>query len=86
MTTSASVDGQHRARDRRQQDREHQPRLAAAPPGVLGQPARDHVPHTLADVHGVVADPLVVAPDEGELHRRLDVAHVARSSSRIAWM
>ena len=43
---------------------------------VLGQPARDHVLHPLADVHGVVADALVVAPDQRQLHGHLHVAHV----------
>ena len=62
---------------RRQQEREHQPRLAAAGgAGVLGQPAGDHVLHPLADVHGVVADALVVAADQRELHGRLHVTHV----------
>ena len=43
-----------------------------AAPRVLGQPAGDHVPHPLADVHGVVADALVVPADQGELHRGLE--------------
>ena len=54
--------------------------------GVLGQPAGDHVAHPLADVHGVVADALVVAADERELHGGLHVAARRRGSSRIAWM
>ncbi len=58
----------------------------AAAPGVLGQPAGDHVADPLADVHGVVADALVVAADEGELHRGLHVAGRRRGCSRIAWM
>ena len=33
------------------------------------QPARDHVPHPLADVHAVIADPLVEPGDQRELHR-----------------
>ena len=51
-----------------------------ATPGVLGQPARDHVPDPLADVHGVVADALVVATDQRELHGRLHVARRRRGA------
>src|SRR5207342_325941 len=40
---------------------------------VLGQPAGDHVPHALADVHGVVADALVEAGHHGQLHGDLEV-------------
>src|SRR5215218_6547929 len=40
--------------------------------GVLGQPARADVPHPLADVDGVVADALVVATHEGQLHGGLE--------------
>src|SRR3546814_6056332 len=41
--------------------------------GVLRHPAGDDVADPLADVHGVVADPLVVATDQAELHDHLDV-------------
>ena len=44
---------------------------------VLGQPAGHHVLDPGADVHGVVADALVVPADEGQLHGRLQVDHAA---------
>ena len=45
-------------------------------PGHLAPPrhdARHHVADPVADVHGVVADALVVAGDQGQLHRGLHV-------------
>src|SRR5690349_7410992 len=38
---------------------------------VLGEPAGAEIANALADVHGVIADPLVEAADQRELHRDL---------------
>ena len=40
---------------------------------VARQPARDHVAHSLADVHAVIADPLVEPSDQRELHGHLQL-------------
>ena len=44
---------------------------------MFRQPAGDHVLHPIADVHGMVAHPFVVAADQGKLHSRLKVHGVA---------
>ena len=59
-----------RGRRRRRRGGSRRSRACTRPGRVLGQPAGDHVLHPLADVDGVVADALVVAADERELHRR----------------
>ena len=53
----------------------HRRQAARARPRVLGQPAGDHVADPLADVHGVVADALVVPADQGQLHGGLQIEH-----------
>ena len=49
---------------------------------VLGHPAGDDEADPLADVHGVVADALVEAGDDGELHGDLEVDPCRRRGSR----
>ena len=47
--------------------------MLAGRAGVLLLPAGHQVAHPLPDVHRVVADPLVVAAHQGELHRGLQI-------------
>ena len=59
--------------------------LQAGNSSVLGKPARDHEGDPLAHVDGVIADALVVAADQGQLHRgpQTEPVGVVRAEDRF---